>query len=627
MKTIKIKVQLTPEQIQKYNGFLEELTWLWNKLLANQLYNHCLTWYEWADKKSDQISAALQDKLEQQQENLSLKKPATKKRKKSKVDNNILDGFSPFDLTDIIKCPLNFGNSAFLGATCRIATGGNYWKKDESIKIAYKNSKNEIAYKHGYKLVEGDKPYTRIKPEPHNYRLVNMGENQKRELKQSSVFDHLGILNTIRKADGLPELTIKTDFISGIIQKDFDVAWKAFLDPKLINRKKPRFKRDKELVTTITNNQKPPKVDFDKNTINIHGLGDVIIIDKNYQKRLEIDSMIPRTYALTRKPSGYYVCITIAHPLVEEKKSLDKKLSKVGKSEGKESSEYIDIQTRIKEINETIAEHGRKPQHKLEREISTGIDPGVKAVIASDHGALFKPNLKRDRIEIHIEKLQNQLSQTRLINDAKWKEAGNTGKRPHSLNEDKLQAKISRLHEKAANSTNAFNHKLSSRLARTYNAIAWEDTQIQNLMKQCDPKLSGEHQGYEKNGAAAKTGLNRSLRMRSLGDLKAKTKTKVEQLGGKFKEPAAHNSSKTCFLCKHEGERTEQHVFICKNPECRHFNLKVQADVNAASNHKKNAELGESEELKYKTEKLEYSRLKRFKKLKRKQIIQVDNSK
>jgi hypothetical protein len=52
MKTVKIKVKLTSEQIIKYNQSLEELTWLWNKLLANQLHNHCLTWYKWADKKS-----------------------------------------------------------------------------------------------------------------------------------------------------------------------------------------------------------------------------------------------------------------------------------------------------------------------------------------------------------------------------------------------------------------------------------------------------------------------------------------------------------------------------------------------------------------------------------------------
>lgn len=312
-------------------------------------------------EKSEQIAEALQAKLEQEKENLSLGKSTKKKRKKLKDDTSILDEFAPFDLNDIIKCPLQFGNSAFLGAACRIATGGNYWKKDESIKIPYKNSKNEIAYKHGYKLTESSQPYTRVTPEAHNYRVVNTGENQERSLKQSSDFDRLGILNAMRTTEKLPELTIKTDFISGIIQKDFDVAWKAFLDPNLINRKKPRFKRDQELVT---NNQKPPKVDFNKNVINIHGLGSVTIIDKNYQKRLETDGFIPRTYTLTKKPSGYYVCITIAHPLVEEKKSLDKKLSKVGQSQGKESSEYIEIQTRIKEIDEAIAEHGRKPQHK-----------------------------------------------------------------------------------------------------------------------------------------------------------------------------------------------------------------------------------------------------------------------
>lgn len=613
MKTVKIKVKLTQEQILKYNQFLEELTWLWNKLLANQLYNHCLTWYDWAENKSKQISAALQVKLEQKKENTTLIKSTKNKRKNLPVNISILDEFSPFDLTSIIKCSLQFGNSAFIGAACRIATGGNYWKKDESIKIAYKNSKGEIAYKHGYKLVTGDKPYTPIKPEAHSYRLAITDKNEERQLKQSSVFDHLGLLNNIRKAENLPNLSIKTDFVSGIIQEHFDVAWKAFLDPKLINRKKLRFKGKEDLVKTIINNQKPPRINFAQNTISIHGLGNVQVIDKNYQQRLEKDGYIPRTYALTKKPSGYYVCITIAHPLVEVKKSLEKKLPKVGKTHGKDSQEYIDTQTRIKEIEATIVEDGRKPKHKLEREISAGVDPGVKAVIASEHGALFRPNLNREHIEVHIEKLQNQLSQIRSINDTKWKEAGGVGKRPQTKNEAKLQAKISRLHEKAANSTNAFNHKLSSRLARTYNAIAWEDTQIQNLMKQCDPKLSGEHQGYEQNGATAKAGLNRILKIRSLGDLKAKTKQKLEKFGGKFKEPSAYNSSKICCLCGQEGDRTEQHIFVCKNVVCSNFNISVQADINAAINHKKNAGLGETSQIKYQTEKLKYKRIRRFK--------------
>ncbi|GAB1539106.1 hypothetical protein NUACC21_17710 [Scytonema sp. NUACC21] len=619
MKTIKIKVQLTPEQIQKYNQFLEELTWLWNKLLANQLYNHCLTWYDWAQKKSQQISEAFQSRAEHEKENSTSTKSTKSKRKKSKLDTSILDEFAPFDLNGIIKCPLQFGNSAFLGAACRIAVGGNYWQKDESVKIPYKNNKNEIAYKYGYKLVQGDKPYTPIKPEAHTYRVIISKENEQRQLRQSSDFDRLTILNSMRASEGLPEITIKTDFISGIIQKDFDVAWKAFLDPNLIHRKKPKFKRDKDLVKTLINNQKPPKVDFNKDIINIHGLGQVQIIDKHYQQRLKIDGFIPRTYALTKKPSGYYVCITIAHQLVEEKKSLEHKLPKVAKSQGKDSPEYIDTQSRIKEIDKIIAKYERKPKHKLERAISTGIDPGVKAVIASDNGALFKPNIKRERIECRIEKLQNQLSQLRLINDAKWKETGNAGKRPQTKNEAKLQTKISRLHEKAANSTNAFNHKLSTRLSLTYNSIAWEDTQIQNLIKQCEPKLSGEYQGYEQNGATAKAGLNRSLRMRSLGDLKAKTKYKLEKLGGNFKEPPAQNSSKTCSLCGCEGERTEQHIFICKNSLCSYFDISVQADVNAARNHRKNAGLGEAPALKYQTEKLKYSRPKRFKKQKKKQ--------
>lgn len=216
MKTVKIKFKLTSEQIIKYDQFLEELTRLWNKLLANQLDNHCLTWYKWADKKSKEISEALGVKIEQEKINNSTNS-SKNKRKKSKLDINIVNELSPFDLTGIIKCPLQFGNSAFIGAACKIATGDNYWKKDESIKIPYKNSQGQIVYKHSYKLVKGNKPYTPIKLEVHNYRSVITDKSEERELKQLSVFDYIGLLNNIKKSENLPKLSINRNFVSGII--------------------------------------------------------------------------------------------------------------------------------------------------------------------------------------------------------------------------------------------------------------------------------------------------------------------------------------------------------------------------------------------------------------------------
>jgi transposase len=567
MKTIKIKIQISKEQESLFNQYAEELKWLWNLVLSNQLHNHCLDWYAWAgDKKR-------QDKL---------------------------GIFPPFDLDGIIECPLKFGSSGFIGASCPIAKGGNYWTKDESVKIPYKH-KGEIKYKHGCKLAPGDIPWTRLSVKPHEYRFMDMFDAP---FKKPDDFDRIGKLNTIRRSQGLPDLQIKSDYISGLIRKDFVTAWKAFLDPKLLERKKLRFKRNEDKITTLTNNQKPPVIDFEKNTLSLSGIGTVKIADKNYKQRLQQQGMIPRTYAITQNVSGYYVCITIADASIEEQKKLEKKLNKVKKEYGKESQEYNEARSQIESIKDDAKQRDRKPQKGL----SVGIDPGVKAVIATDHGALFVPNLTRDRIEIHIEKLQSNLANIKLINDARL------GKnRPKTKNEIKLQAKISRLHERAANCTSAFNHKLSTRIARTYTIVCWEDSKIKNMIKRTSPKLSGEHDGYEHNGASAKTGLNRILRLRSLGDLKAKTKSKVESYGGEFKEPKPHNSSQECSACGKKGHRLNQHKFVCLNEECSEFNIIKNADSNAAKNHKRNAGVAVSQGTKHQMPKLRYASTKRYK--------------
>jgi putative transposase len=233
--------------------------------------------------------------------------------------------------------------------------------------------------------------------------------------------------------------------------------------------------------------------------------------------------------------------------------------------------------------------------------------------VSTDHGALFLPNLSRERVSIHIEELQSKLDNAESINDKKWKEAGNKTPRPRTNTEIKLQDKIRRLHERGSNSSNAFNHKLSTRLSRTYEHIAWENTQIKNLLKQVEPKSLPEGTGYAHNGASAKRGLNWIMRQRCLGDLEKKTKLKVENRGGSFQQPPANYTSQTCHQCGQKGERLSQHEFICKNSECRLFNVPQQADTNAARNHKQNAgfELGK---VKYNSVRLTYEKPQRFKK-------------
>jgi transposase len=487
-KTVKIKVSMDSKAIDIYNRTCEELTWVWNKVRATALRNHTETWYKWAEKRTT-----------------------------SKI-------FGDYDLTGIIKAPIYIGDSAFIGARCMIATGGNYYKKDESVKIPY-NHKKEIRYKHGYKLVAGDKPYTPIDIQEFSYLTLD------KELTKITDLDSKKRLNTLRERDGLPPLTIHSDYIGGLIRKDFDTAWKAFLSPTLMERKKLRYKTDP--VKTIVNTQTPPKISGDS----------FLLADKKQVKAVGKFQLLgtPKTYSLTKEPSGFYLCI---------------------------SCEY-------------------EPIIKQTKDITCGIDPGIKNIISTDHAAMFNPNYAREETEERIEKLQQKLARLVEINNVRLNRPKNKQKELRTNNEQKLIDKIARLHEKSRNSTKAFNHKLSTRIARTYRNVVWEDTKLKNLTKQVEARVSGEFDGYEPNGASAKAGLNNKFKVRSIGGLKDLVKRKVLDRDGSFEVVASNNTSQNCHGCGTKGNRVSQSLFLCVNKDCNLFDLPQNADVNAAKNIKK----------------------------------------
>jgi transposase len=487
-KTVKIKVSLDSKGLEIYNRTCEELTWVWNKARAIALRNHTDTWYKWAEKKTT-----------------------------SKI-------FGNYDLTDIKRVPIYIGDSAFIGARCLIATGGNYYKKDESIKIPYKYKK-EIRYKHGSKLVAGDKPYTPIDIEEFSYLKLD------KDITKVSDLDSKKRLNILRERDGLPALTIHSDYIGGLIRKDFDIAWKAFLSPTLTERKKLRYKS--EPISTITNSQNPPKISG--NLLELTGKQIVNAVGK-----FKLYGT-PKTYTLSKSPSGFYLCI---------------------------SCEY-------------------EPIVKQAKPIVCGIDPGIKNIISTDHAAMFNPNYAREHTEKRIEKLQQKLSRLIEINNVRLNRPKNKQKLLRTNNEQKLIDKIARLHEISKNSTKAFNHKLSTRIARTYRNVVWEDTKLKNLTKQVESRLSGEFDGYESNGANAKAGLNNKFKLRSIGGLRDLVKRKVIERDGTFEVVSSANTSQLCHHCGTKGNRASQSLFLCVNEDCDLFDLPQNADVNAAKNIKR----------------------------------------
>lgn len=654
MKTICIKVKLTPEQETEFHSAIKELEWVWNYALRIYLHNHCLKWYEWAANTKVKVDKALADieKLPVQQKefvknylwgnpNLRPTKltPAQAKLVNPDLKKNhlaILYLWESFDLEDIKKVPLRFSErSAYTAASCTIAEGGAFWVTEI---VEQKNPSGEPEKVRRSKLVNGKKPYTPLPVIEHKYPLAPSGTFKDRELIDWTDLIVKAVLTAGRQAEGLPDLNLHSNYINGLVSQNGSLqkAWSAYLDTSRKQSKRPKFKNEEYKLNTLLNLYSPDLADKDsgENWIEVKQLGKLEVIDKSWRKRLGEDSI--RSHCITKKRSGYYVHITTEHVLHADKTVLSKQLAKAKKEKGIESTEYLELSVQIAELDIKIKDS--KTKHR-KKELVVGIDPGCQAVIATDHGALFTPNLSRERITIHLEKLQSKLKHAQEINDKLWEQQNSSKlenlkpgeqlnletKRPKTKNELKLEYKIARLHERGASSSRHFNHKLSTRIARNYTHVSWEDTKIANLLKQSKPKPDMAGVGYLPNGAAAKRGLNWVMKQRCLGDLKERTKQKVLEYGGVWHDSAPKYTSQTCHCCGYqEPLQRDGSNFTCKNESCEMYGIPQNADVNAARNHKKAIfELGE---VKYGNLSLQYdisARKRHRKRHKQKPVITV----
>ena len=83
-------------------------------------------------------------------------------------------------------------------------------------------------------------------------------------------------------------------------------------------------------------------------------------------------------------------------------------------------------------------------------------------------------------------------------------------RQPGSKRRRRAVEEAGRLRRKARNQRRDHHHLLSRRLVDRYDVIVHEDLKITNLMRRPAPRPDGEG-GFAPNGAAAKTGLNRSI--------------------------------------------------------------------------------------------------------------------
>lgn len=199
-----------------------------------------------------------------------------------------------------------------------------------------------------------------------------------------------------------------------------------------------------------------------------------------------------------------------------------------------------------------------------------GVDPGVKAVIATSDGHIVKPKkfISRKRLK----RLQRKLAR----------------QQKGSKSRQKTTVKIAKLHSKVKRSRKAYNATLADWLGRF--DIAFEGSRLANMTRRAKPKPREDGNGYERNGAKAKSGLNRALLDNGLGQIRTLTKVRCKSRNHEFvktEDADVRYSSQRCHCCDERGKRISQEVFICLNGGCVWYGLKQHADVNAAKNHLK----------------------------------------
>ncbi|HEV3452667.1 MAG TPA: transposase [Acidimicrobiia bacterium] len=192
-----------------------------------------------------------------------------------------------------------------------------------------------------------------------------------------------------------------------------------------------------------------------------------------------------------------------------------------------------------------------------------GIDLGVTVLVATSDGDLLTKDRPAARAAARLASAQRALAS---------KQRGSKHRR-------RAAEHVADLHRHIRNCRTDTLHKLSRRLVDDHDLIAHEALVVSNLVRRPKPRPDPSS-GYQPNGAAAKTVLNRSIHDAGWGRLVAMITYKAESAGRTVIAVDPHNTSRTCAYCGHvsAGNRRGA-VFECQ--ACGHH---AHADTNAARN-------------------------------------------
>ncbi|WP_441248150.1 RNA-guided endonuclease InsQ/TnpB family protein [Kitasatospora sp. McL0602] len=187
--------------------------------------------------------------------------------------------------------------------------------------------------------------------------------------------------------------------------------------------------------------------------------------------------------------------------------------------------------------------------------IMVGIDLGIANFLADSNGG-FVPNPRHGRSNAdRLEAAQQSLSNFPRVRRDK-----------RTANHRRAVEKVAKLHGKVRRQRLDHAHKTALTLVREHDFIAHENLTIHTMLRTAEPRPDLDQPGaFLPNGAAAKTGLNRSIQDAGWGVFLTILASKAESAGREVIAVDPRNTSRQCPQCGHTSadNRTTQAQFHC----------------------------------------------------------------
>ncbi|MFD1540908.1 RNA-guided endonuclease InsQ/TnpB family protein [Nonomuraea guangzhouensis] len=197
---------------------------------------------------------------------------------------------------------------------------------------------------------------------------------------------------------------------------------------------------------------------------------------------------------------------------------------------------------------------------------AVGIDRGVVKVVTRSDGYFHHQVFARDREVEHAKKLQRDFARTTK---------GSARRRDAAARAAQLARKIRRRRQD-------FAAKTACALATSFELVVFEALATRNMTAGVAPRPDPERPGvFLPNGAAGKSGLNRSILGKGWHRIELAARSKARYTGTNVITVNPAYTSQTCNVCTVVDRRSRESQAVFRCTSCGHTE---HADVNAAKN-------------------------------------------